>query len=96
VVVLVTYDVSTETLEGRRRLANMAKQCKNFGQRVQKSVFECTVNDLHYERLVRTLVKVMDDQEDSLRIYRLLEPVEKHVRVFGWNRKVDFDQPLVL
>ena len=95
-VVLVTYDVSTETLEGRRRLANMAKQCKNFGQRVQKSVFECTVNDLHYERLVRTLVKVMDDQEDSLRIYRLLEPVEKHVRVFGWNRKVDFDQPLVL
>ncbi|MGQ9921381.1 MAG: CRISPR-associated endonuclease Cas2 [Desulfobacca sp.] len=95
-LVLVTYDVSTETPEGRRRLARMAKQCKNFGQRVQKSVFECTVDELHYERLIRALVKVMDEEEDSLRIYHLLEPVEKHIRVFGWNKKIDFDKPLVI
>lgn len=95
-MILVTYDVSTETPEGRRRLTKMAKQCKNFGQRVQKSVFECTVDELHFEKMVRTLVKVMDLKEDSLRIYHLVEPVEKHVQVFGWNNKVDFDKPLVI
>jgi len=95
-MVLVTYDVSTETPEGRRRLTKMAKQCKNFGQRVQKSVFECTVDELHFEKMVRTLVKVMDKEEDSLRIYHLVEPVEKHVQIFGWNKKVDFDKPLVI
>ncbi|OPX37562.1 MAG: CRISPR-associated endonuclease Cas2 [Desulfobacteraceae bacterium 4484_190.1] len=95
-LVLVTYDVSTETAAGRRRLAKMAKQCKNFGQRVQKSVFECNVDEMHYEKLIRTLVKVMDKEEDSLRIYRLVEPVEKYVKVFGWDKKVDFDKPLVV
>ena len=94
--VLVTYDVSTETPAGRRRLARVAQQCKNFGQRVQKSVFECSVNEMHYERLIRALVKIIDKEEDSLRIYHLREPLENHVRVFGWDKKVDFEKPLVV
>jgi CRISPR-associated protein Cas2 len=93
---LVTYDVSTETPEGRKRLRQVAQQCKNFGQRVQKSVFECSVDDMHYERLVRVLVKVIDKEEDSLRIYRLPEPLEKHLQVYGWDHKVDFDKPLLV
>lgn len=94
--VLVTYDVSTEDAAGRRRLRRVAQQCTNFGQRVQKSVFECQVNDMEYERMVRALVKIIHKEEDSLRIYRLMEPLEKTVRVFGWDKKVDFNQPLVV
>ena len=94
--VLVAYDVSTEDAAGRRRLRRVAQQCTNFGQRVQKSVFECQVNDMEYERMVRALVKIIHKEEDSLRIYRLMEPLEKHIQVFGWDKKVDFNQPLVI
>jgi CRISPR-associated protein Cas2 len=94
--ILVTYDVSTETAAGRRRLRRVAQKCKNFGQRVQKSVFECDVDEMHYEIVVRALVKIIDKEEDSLRVYRLVEPLEKNVRVFGWDKRVDFDKPLVV
>lgn len=94
--VLVTYDVSTETPAGRRRLQRVAQQCKNFGQRVQKSVFECAVDEMHYERLVRSLTKIIHKEEDSLRFYRLMEPLEKYVQVFGWDKKVDFERPMVV
>jgi CRISPR-associated protein Cas2 len=94
--VLITYDVSTEDAAGRRRLRHMAQQCKNFGQRVQKSVFECEVDEMHFERLLRSLVKIIHKEEDSLRIYRLAEPLEKNVRVFGWDKKVEFSKPLLV
>ncbi len=94
--ILVTYDVSTETPAGRRRLHKVAQQCKNFGQRVQKSVFECAVDEMHFERLVRALTKIIHPEEDSLRIYRLMEPLEKYVRVYGWDRKVDFEKTLLV
>jgi len=94
--ILVTYDVSTEEAAGRRRLRRMAQQCKNFGQRVQKSVFECEVDEMQFERLIRTLVKIIHKEEDSLRIYRLTEPLEKNVRVFGWDKKVDLSKPLMI
>jgi len=94
--ILVTYDVSTEEAAGRRRLRRMAQQCKNFGQRVQKSVFECEVDEMQFERLIKTLVKIIHKEEDSLRIYRLTEPLEKNVRVFGWDKKVDFSKPLMV
>ena len=94
--VLVAYDVSTEDAARRRRLRRVAQQCTNFGQRVQKSVFECQVNDMEYERMIRALVKIIHKEEDSLRIYHLMEPLEKHIRVFGWDKKVDFNRPLVV
>jgi CRISPR-associated protein Cas2 len=94
--ILVTYDVATEDAAGRRRLRRMAQQCCNFGQRVQKSVFECEVDEMQFERLVRTLVKIIHKEEDSLRIYRLTEPLEKNVRVYGWDKKVDFTRPLLV
>ena len=94
--VLIAYDVATETTDGRRRLRKIAQACQDFGQRVQKSVFECTVNEMQFEELLRRLLEIIDEKEDSLRVYRLVEPKEKYVQVFGVDTSVDFDEPLVL
>jgi CRISPR-associated protein Cas2 len=94
--ILVSYDVNTETKAGCNRLRKVATICKNYGQRVQFSVFECRVSDAQYETLRSQLVKVMDKQTDSIRFYRLLAPREKSVEAFGVDNYVDFDKPLVL
>lgn len=95
-MVLVTYDVSTETSEGRRRLRRVAKTCLDYGQRVQKSVFECRVDAATYELLEQALLDEIDEDEDNLRIYRLHEPVDQHVKEFGRFRATDFEAPLIL
>lgn len=95
-MVLVTYDVSTETAEGRRRLRRVAKVCLDYGQRVQKSVFECNVDAATYERLEGALLDEIDEREDSLRIYRLMEPLERNIKEFGCFRATDFEGPLIL
>lgn len=87
--VLVTYDVSTETSAGRARLRRVAKACEGSGQRVQKSVFECTLTDVQLERLLHRLVALIEPAEDSLRVYRLVEPRERYVQVFGIDRRID-------
>ena len=94
--ILVSYDVSTEDAAGKRRLRRVAKVCLNFGQRVQKSVFECSVNEIKLERLRQALLKCIDSKADSLRIYRLLEPRARHVEAYGHDRYVDFQGPLVI
>jgi CRISPR-associated protein Cas2 len=96
VLILVTYDVSTETKAGRRRLRRVAKVCLNYGQRVQKSVFECKVDKTTYEILEKELVDEIDAEEDNLRLYRLNEPLEENVKEFGKFRAVDFEGPLVV
>jgi CRISPR-associated protein Cas2 len=95
-LILVTYDVSTKTAAGEGRLRRVAQICKDFGQRVQKSVFECSVNQAQYEDLIRKLVKCIDEEEDSLRFYRLVDPKERYLKVFGLDYSTDFDGPLVL
>jgi len=94
--ILITYDVSTETAAGRRRLRKVALACLDFGQRVQKSVFECSVSEMQYEEVMRRLLDIIEEKEDSLRVYRLIEPKEKYVQVYGVNTAVDFEEPLVL
>ena len=94
--ILVTYDVTTETAEGRRRLRKVAKACQAFGQRVQKSVFECTLSPAQLERLKQRLRKAMDEKEDNLRIYHLPEPREKCVEVMGRALAYDLHEPLVV
>ncbi len=94
-LIIVTYDVSTETRVGRRRLRRVAKVCESMGQRVQKSVFECQVNEVQLEELERRLISEINEKEDNLRLYRLTEPVEIHVKQFGNFRSVDFEGPLV-
>ena len=95
-LILVTYDVSTETSAGRRRLRRVAKVCQDYGQRVQKSVFECKVDKTTYELLEQRLLDEIDRQEDNLRLYRLSEPLQEHIKEFGLFRAVDFDGPLVV
>jgi len=94
--IVVTYDVSTETPEGRRRLRRVALECKNFGQRVQKSVFECIVNPMQYEEFIRRLLKIIKKEEDRLRIYRITEPKEKQIEIYGVDGTVDFEEPLLV
>ncbi|MDP9383605.1 MAG: CRISPR-associated endonuclease Cas2 [Chloroflexota bacterium] len=94
--ILVAYDVSTETPEGRRRLWRVAKACEAYCQRVQKSVFECTLNGAQMEQLRYRLQNEMSVAEDSLRIYRLTEPRERYVQVLGRQPEHDLRDPLVL
>ena len=94
--VLITYDVSTETSAGKRRLRKVAQACLDFGQRVQKSVFECAVNEMQYEALTRQLVAIINEKEDSLRVYRLAQPKEQFLKVYGVDTAIDFEEPLVL
>lgn len=95
-LVLVSYDVSTETSEGRRRLRRVAKTCLNYGQRVQKSVFECKVDPAQMEALKIRLLDIINEEEDSLRIYRIIEPLTKNVMEFGKFKAVDFEKTLIL
>ncbi|WP_396956553.1 CRISPR-associated endonuclease Cas2 [Nitrosomonas sp.] len=95
-LIIVTYDVSTETRAGRKRLRRVAKLCESIGQRVQKSVFECRINLMQYEELERRLLSEIDEQEDNLRLYRLTEPVELHVKEYGSFKAIDFEGPLTI
>ena len=93
---LVSYDVTTDDAAGRRRLRRVAKVCVAFGQRVQKSVFECSVNEMQLEQMRDRLVKCIDQKRDNLRIYRLVEPRELRVESYGRDMYVDFGEPLVV
>ncbi|MGC1955480.1 MAG: CRISPR-associated endonuclease Cas2 [Gammaproteobacteria bacterium] len=95
-LIIVTYDVSTETAAGRRRLRRVAKVCERMGQRVQKSVFECQVNEMQFEQLERALLMEIEEQEDSLRFYRITEPTKVRVKEYGINRSLDFEGPLLI
>lgn len=95
-LVLVCYDVNTETKSGRRRLRRIAKVCESTGQRVQKSVFECQVSLAEFENLERRLLAEIDDSTDCLRLYRIPDSRGAEVREHGTFKAVDFDGPLVL
>ena len=95
-MVLICYDVCTEDAAGRRRLRRVAKACEGVGQRVQKSVFECRVNQMEFEELERHLLEEIDALEDNLRLYRLPEPYVTHVKEYGKFKAIDFDGPLVV
>ena len=93
--IIVAYDVRTDEAKGRKRLRRVAQVCKDFGQRVQKSIFECQVDDMKFEELRRRLLREINDEEDNLRLYRLTEPGEQHVETYGVSRTVFFDEPLI-
>jgi CRISPR-associated protein Cas2 len=96
-LVIVTYDVATETAPGRRRLRRVAKMCLKWGQRVQKSVFECQVDAMQFETLERELVELIEPKEDNLRLYRISDGARAHVREYGCFKAVDYvNDPLIL
>lgn len=95
-LIIVCYDVNTESREGRRRLRRVAKVCEGIGQRVQKSVFECRVDRMQYEDLERRLLDEINDKEDNLRLYRLAEGRGCEVKEHGFFKATDFDAPLIV
>jgi CRISPR-associated protein Cas2 len=82
-LVVITYDVNTETAAGRKRLRQIAKQCTNYGQRVQNSVFECSLDAAQYRLLQAKLCAIMDKERDSLRFYNLGNHYQTKVEHFG-------------
>ena len=95
-LILVCYDVNTETREGRRRLRRVAKVCESTGQRVQKSVFECQLDLSKFEVMERKLLAEIDPKQDCLRLYRIPETRGFEVLEHGIFKAIDFDSPLIL
>lgn len=95
-LIVVTYDVATTTPEGRRRLRKVATACKNYGQRVQQSVFECVVGPQEWVLLRDSLLSLIDTQHDSLRFYPLDESVRKRIEHYGTKEPLDFEGPLIV
>ena len=95
-LVLVSYDVGTTTPAGRRRQRRVANACKDFGQRVQLSVFECDVEPAQWVALKARLAGEIDPATDSLRFYFLGRNWRRRVEHLGAKPAVDFDAPLVL
>lgn len=94
--ILLTYDVNTETKEGRRRLRQVAIVCKNYGQRVQYSVFECRVNEAQYESLKAQILKIIDPKVDSIRFYKLSASREVCLECYGVDKYINFEDPLII
>jgi len=95
-LVLITYDVSTQTAAGKRRLRQVAKQCVNYGQRVQNSVFECVLDAKQCANVKNQLMKIIDIDEDSLRFYYLGNNYKSKVEHLGAKPSFSVEDVLVL
>lgn len=94
-LVLITYDVNTETTEGKRRLRQVAKQCQNYGQRVQHSVFECVMDAALCRQVKHTLEGIIDKETDSLRFYYLGNQFKSKVEHVGAKPSLDVTEALI-
>ncbi|MBD2848158.1 CRISPR-associated endonuclease Cas2 [Paenibacillus sp. IB182496] len=94
-LVLITYDVSTTTPAGQRRLRQVAKTCQAYGQRVQNSVFECIVDAAQFASLKIRLLELIDEESDSLRFYRLGNNYKSKVEHVGAKASIDVEGPVI-
>ena len=95
-LVLITYDVNTEDAAGRRRLRKVAKECLNYGQRVQNSVFECDLDAAKLELVKHELEKLIDSKRDSLRFYNLGNNYSKKIVHIGVKAAYDPEDVLMI
>lgn len=95
-MVLITYDVNTEDAGGRRRLRKIAKECVNYGQRVQNSVFECLLDAAQCKKLQHSLVSLMDEEKDSLRFYYLGDKYQTKIEHFGAKSSYEPEGALIV
>jgi len=95
-LVLVTYDVNTETPEGRKRLRRVARVCENYGQRVQFSVFECVVDNAQWIQIRKMLIDEIEEDEDSLRFYMLGNNWQRRIEQIGAKSSYDPVGPMVV
>ncbi|MBI4676548.1 MAG: CRISPR-associated endonuclease Cas2 [Elusimicrobia bacterium] len=94
-IVVVAYDVNTEKAAGRRRLRRVARACKDYGQRVQKSVFECRLDETTWTRLRHRLLEELKEDEDSLRFYFIDASSAKKTEHYGLGLPADMEGPLI-
>ena len=95
-LVLITYDVNTETAAGKARLRKVAKQCVNYGRRVQNSVFECILDHAQCIMLKSLLADIIDESVDSLRFYYLGNKYQTKAEHMGVDRGISADDTLIL
>lgn len=95
-LVLITYDVNTQTLAGRKRLRQVAKQCVNYGQRVQNSVFECILDAAKCREVQHKLEQIIDNDTDSLRFYYLGNNYKNKVVHIGAKESFDVEDTLII
>ncbi|MBF0543174.1 MAG: CRISPR-associated endonuclease Cas2 [Candidatus Riflebacteria bacterium] len=95
-LVLVTYDVSTVTFAGRKRLNQVAKACKDYGIRAQKSIFECEIDPAQWVVLKNKLLDIIKESEDSLRFYYLGSNWERRVEHHGASKPPDMNGLLII
>lgn len=95
-LILITYDVNTETAAGKKRLRQIAKQCVNYGQRVQNSVFECKLDAAQCKMLQTKLLGIIDAEKDSLRFYYLGNNYVNKIEHFGCKDTYMPDDPMII
>ena len=95
-LVLITYDVRTDTQNGKKRLRKVAKECCNYGQRVQNSVFECVLTEVQLCELKDKLHQTMDRINDSIRIYHLNKNENRRVDVMGRDTSLNVEDTLII
>lgn len=94
-LVLITYDVSTADGSGKKRLRRVAKQCVDYGVRVQNSVFECELDPAQCRRLKQKLIEEINEKTDSLRFYYLGDIKKAKVEHYGVKQTIKVDEPLI-
>ncbi len=94
-MVLITYDINTETEAGKTRLRKIARECQNYGQRVQNSVFECLIDSTQLKQLQIKLDRIMDKEKDSVRYYNLGNEWRNRVTHVGAKPALDLEGPLM-
>ena len=94
-LLLITYDVNTETPDGKKRLRKVAKQCVNYGVRVQNSVFECVVDAAQARTLKFKLSQLIDADKDSLRFYNLGDKYSDRIEHYGVKEAIKVEEPLI-
>lgn len=95
-MVLITYDVNVETPAGKKRLRKVAKQCVNYGQRVQNSVFECVIDPAKFKEVEHKLTQIIDKERDSLRFYFLGNNYKNKVKHIGAKPTLDIEGVIVV
>ena len=95
-LIVITYDVNTEDAAGRTRLRKIAKECTNYGQRVQNSVFECLLDAAQCRKLQAKLCSIIDTEKDSLRFYHLGKNYEKKIEHFGYKSSYMPEEPIII
>lgn len=93
---LVAYDICTDTRAGEKRLRRIAQLCVSHGQRVQKSLFECRLDEVQYTEFIQALRDTIHPAEDNVRVYRFQDFTRKNVMTLGIELGIDFDEPMIL